>query len=85
MILQFLDLENSIFKPEDKTYTPFETKELNFKVKKQIEKTAASESLATGTEIGNAALLWCLLTSIMLNTVLADGGMVYIVQMVRTL
>ena len=85
MILQFLDLENSIFEPEDKTYSPLETKELKFKVKKQIENTAASESLATGTEIGNAALLWCLLTSIMLNTVLADGGMDYIVQMVRTL
>jgi len=34
MILQFLDLENSIFKPEDKTYSPLETKELKFKIKK---------------------------------------------------
>ena len=33
MILQFLDLENSIFKPEDKTYSPLETKELKFKIK----------------------------------------------------
>ena len=35
--------------------------------------------------MGNVTLLWCLIATFLMNIICADGGMDFIVQMIRTL
>jgi len=69
---------NLLINPELPTYTDLETKEITLQVKKQLASNNTTKSFSKGTENANTALLWCLIASISLNFLFADGGTDYI-------